>query len=61
MYLSCFTVFTAILLSQDLNSNAEYFIGLRHTGKKDVNVKCMTFLVQKLKTEKKRNYLGIVY
>uniref|UniRef100_D3Z6X5 Nectin cell adhesion molecule 3 n=1 Tax=Mus musculus TaxID=10090 RepID=D3Z6X5_MOUSE len=31
MYLSCFTVFTAILLSQDLNSNAEYFIGLRHT------------------------------
>lgn len=26
--------FNAILLSQDLNFNAEYFIGLRHTGKK---------------------------
>uniref|UniRef100_A0A8C6WAC0 Nectin cell adhesion molecule 3 n=1 Tax=Nannospalax galili TaxID=1026970 RepID=A0A8C6WAC0_NANGA len=31
MYLSCFTIFTAVLLSQDLNSNAECFIGLRHT------------------------------
>uniref|UniRef100_A0A8C5ZEG7 Nectin-3 n=1 Tax=Marmota marmota marmota TaxID=9994 RepID=A0A8C5ZEG7_MARMA len=32
MYLSCFTIFfNAVLLSQDLNFNAEYFIGLRHT------------------------------
>lgn len=51
--------FTAVLLSQDLNSNAEYFIGLRHTGKKDVNVKCMTFLVQKLKTEKNETTLAL--
>uniref|UniRef100_A0A8C0XNB0 Nectin-3 n=1 Tax=Castor canadensis TaxID=51338 RepID=A0A8C0XNB0_CASCN len=32
MYLSCFTIFfNAVLLSQDLKFNAEYFIGLRHT------------------------------
>lgn len=35
------------------------FIGLRHTGKKDVNIKCMTFLVQKLKTEKNETTLAL--
>lgn len=34
-------------------------MGLRHTGEEDVNVKCMTFLVQKLKTEKNETTLAL--
>lgn len=53
MYLSCFTIFfNAVLLSQDLNFNAEYFYWSDAQVRRNVNSKCMTFFGTKIKKKK---------